>query len=74
MIFAERFGFTGTGGGGTSESRVRRERWRALRVVSSSLKAREFDEVDMAFEVGSRCNGRRVNVSESSMVGYCARI
>lgn len=65
-MFAERLGFTGTGGGGTGESRDKRARCRLLSVVSSSVRA--FNCEVMAFEAGSRRRGRRVNVSGSSMV------
>jgi len=68
-MLAERFGFTGMGGGGTGESRVRRERCRTLRVVSSSVRAREVVVDVMALEAELMRRGRRVNVSESSMMG-----
>lgn len=68
VIFADRLGFTGTGGGGMGASRVKRERWSALRMVSSSLSARDFEVDVMALEVGSRWIGTRVNVSGSSMM------
>lgn len=69
MICAERFGFTGTGGGGAGVSIVRRVRWRAFKVANSSFKAREFEVEFMAFEVGSMWMGRRVKDSGSSIVG-----
>ena len=50
------------------ESSVRRVRCRLFRVSSSSLRARDLEEVLMALEVGSRCMGRRVNVSVSSIL------
>lgn len=56
------------GGGGAGVSRVRRERWRAFRVASSSVRARVAVVDDMALEVGSRWRGRRVKVSVSSIV------
>lgn len=68
VICAERFGFTGTGGGGTGDSRVRSVRCRSLRVVREVLRGRELDVVWIAFVVGSRVMGRRVNVSVSSIV------
>lgn len=73
VMFAERFGFTGTGGGGIGVSRVRSARWRRLSVSSSSLSAREFDEAVMDFEEGSMCNGRNVKVSFSSILTFCSR-
>ena len=68
MICADRLGLTGTGGGGTGDSRVRRDLWSSFSVFNSSLSARELEEADMAFEVGSMWRGRRVKVSGSSMV------
>lgn len=50
------------------DSRVRRVRWRAFRVLSSSFRARDLEAVVMAFEVGSMWIGRRVKVSASSMM------
>jgi hypothetical protein len=47
---------------------VRRDLWSSFSVFSSSLRTRELDEADMAFEVGSRWRGRRVKLSRSSMV------
>ena len=46
-------------------SSVRRERWRALSAVSSVARAvwEGREGADMALLVGSRCSGRRVNVS-----------
>ncbi len=67
-MFADRLGLTGTGGGGTGDSRERRSRWRVFKVASSSFKAREDEEDDIALDFGSRLRGRRVNVSVSSMV------
>ena len=69
MICADRLGFTGTGGGGMGDSRVRRDLWSSFSVFSSSLRTRELEEADIAFEVGSRWRGRRVKLSRSSMVG-----
>lgn len=69
VICADRLGATGIGGGGAGDSRLRRERWRALRVVNSAWRARE--EVvgeEIALDVGSRWRGRRVKVSVSSIV------
>lgn len=68
MICAERFWFTGTGGGGIGDSRARSVLWSSLRDLSSSLRAREEDVVLMALEAGSIEMGRRVKVSVSSMV------
>lgn len=73
VICAERLGFTGTGGGGEGVSRVRSWRWRVLRRVSSSWRARELDDVDSAFDWGSRWRGSWVKVSGSSMSGYGIR-
>jgi len=67
-MFADRLGLTGTGGGGTGDSRERISRWRAFRVASSSFRAREEDEEDMALDLGSRLRGRRVKVSVSSIL------
>jgi hypothetical protein len=67
VMFAERLGLTGIGGGGAGESRVSRDRCRLFKVVSSSLRARDLEVEVMAFEVGSRWMGRSVKVSVSSM-------
>ena len=50
------------------DSRVRRDLWSSFSVFSSSLRTRELEEADIAFEVGSRWRGRRVKLSRSSMV------
>lgn len=71
MILAERFWLTGIGGGGTGDSSCRRDLWRLLRAASSSWRARDEEEVVMAFEVGSMRMGSCVKVSESSMVARC---
>ena len=68
VIWAERFGFTGTGGGGIGDSRARRDLWISLSDLSSSVRARDVEEEVMALEVGSMISGRRVNVSKSSIV------
>ena len=49
------------------ESSVRRALWRLFRISSSVLRARELEDVLMAFEVGSRWIGRRVKVVGSSI-------
>lgn len=71
---ALRLGFEGGigGGGVVLFGRERRVRWRVLRVVR--VESREegeecCEEVDMALEAGSRESGRRVNVSEVSILG-----
>lgn len=61
-------GLTGTGGGGTGDSRLTRALWRLLRVASSSFRVREVEVVDTALEVGSIRMGSWVKVSSSSMV------
>lgn len=66
-MFADLLGLTGTGGGGTIESRDSSVRWRAFKVASSSFRARELEVEVMAFEVGSRRRGRDVKVSRSSI-------
>jgi len=53
VICAERFWLTGTGGGGTGDSRLRRALCRLFRVASSSFRAREDDVVETALDVGS---------------------
>ena len=68
MICAERLGLTGTGGGGTGDSRVRSALWSWLRVASSSFRAREEEVVEMALEVGSMRIGSWVKVSRSSIM------
>ena len=68
VMLADRLGLTGTGGGGTGDSRESNVRCRAFKVASSSFSARELDVVVMAFEVGSRRRGRDVKVSRSSIV------
>ena len=73
-MFADRFGFTGTGGGGTGDSSCRRLRWRLFKVSSSSFKARELEVVLMALEAGSILMGRKVKLSMSSMVDRIDRI
>ena len=67
-MFAERFGLTGMGGGGTGESRVKRARCRLLSMVSSSVRALESEV--MALDAGSRRRGRRVKVSGSSILEF----
>lgn len=67
LIPADRFGFTGTGGGGAGDSIEMRVLWRALRVSSSSLRARDLDVLVMALDCGLMCNGKRVKVSTSSI-------
>lgn len=73
VSWAVRLGLMGRGGGGTAASRVRRERWRALRVVSSVVRGSVVVVVEegarMALEVGSRCRGSWRKVS--SIVGFC---
>jgi len=59
---------TGTGGGGTGDSRVRRALWSWLRVASSSVRARDEEVEETALEVGSMRIGSWVKVSSSSMV------
>lgn len=54
LIWPERFGFTGIGGGGMAESSESMDRWRLFRIASSSLRARYLEVVVMAFEVGSK--------------------
>ncbi|KAH9872903.1 hypothetical protein J1614_005298 [Plenodomus biglobosus] len=70
LICAERFGLTGTGGGGVpvGVSTLRRPRCRALRASSSAVSALLSVLVEeMALVVGSISSGRRVKVSGDSM-------
>lgn len=68
VIFAERFGLTGIGGGGTGDSSVSNERWMLFSVASSSWRARELLVDVIALDCGSICSGSSVKVSVSSMV------
>jgi len=68
VICAERFGLTGTGGGGTGDSRPTSALWKLLRVASSSFRAREFELVETALEAGFIRIGSCVKDSSSSMV------
>lgn len=71
LTCAVRLGFTGIGGGGMvlGVSRVRRERCNVLRAFSSAVSddGAFGCELEMAFVPGSRCSGRRVNVSGDSI-------
>lgn len=69
VIWAERLGFTGMGGGGAGVSRDLNCWWRALRDFSSSVRARDavvFE--DMSLLVGSMWRGSIVNVSLSILI------
>lgn len=66
VMFAERFGLTGTGGGGMGESIVRRVLWSSLRDLSSSFRMRFEDVQLIALDVGSIEMGSWVKVSKSS--------
>lgn len=67
VMLADRLGFTGTGGGGTGDSRARNERWRLFNVASSSWREREVEVEVKAFEVGSMRMGKSVKLLMSSM-------
>ena len=62
-------GFSGRGGGGTEAlSSWRRERCRVLMAVSSEVRLGvEIVGAESALLAGSRCRGRRVNVSSISI-------
>lgn len=68
-MFAERFGFTGTGGGGTGDSMERSVLWSSFKDLSSSFRTRFEDVQLIALDVGSIDMGRSVKVSRSSMMG-----
>ena len=57
LILADRFGFTGTGGGGTGVSSDLREVCKALREAMASWMALSLEEEDMAFVAGSMLSG-----------------
>jgi len=70
VIWPERLGLTGIGGGGTGESIDLRDLWSSFKVAISSLRARDLEDVRTALEVGSSWIGRRVKVSVSSIVNW----